>query len=181
VTTETEISKLSPGQLIPNFRLWAANQPRQVGPWDYKQHRNLVLIFFRSLECFKCKELLREISEHYHEYQQMEAEVLAISCDEIDSLRQVAQELALPFPVLSDSKGEVTDLFVKPIEHPGDTAAFETAIFVADRWGAIFSTRIIERDHDLQVEVEIRDWLEFIELQCEECFPSEWPLREGGK
>lgn len=85
---------LHPGQLIPNFRLWAANQPRQVGPWDYKQHRNLVLIFFRSLECLKCKELLREISEHYHEYQQMEAEVLAISSDEINYLRQRAQELA---------------------------------------------------------------------------------------
>jgi peroxiredoxin len=79
---------LSPVQLIPNFRLWAANETRQVGPWDYKQHRNLVLIFFRSLECLKCKQLLQEISEHYHEYQQMEAEVLAISSDEIDYLRQ---------------------------------------------------------------------------------------------
>ena len=55
-------------------------------------------------------------------------------------------------------------------------AAFEIAIFVADRWGAVFSTRIIESDHDLPAEAEIRDWLEFIELQCEKCFPSEWPL-----
>ena len=181
MTTETETSTLRPGQLIPNFRLWAANQTRQVGPWDYKQHRNLVLIFFRSLECLKCKQLLREISEHYHEYQQMEAEVLAISSDEIDYLRQLAEELALPFPVLSDSEGGVTDLYVKHVEQPGHTAAFETAIFVADRWGAVFSTRIIERDHDLPAEAEIRDWLEFIEIQCEECFPSEWPLREVGK
>lgn len=174
MTTETETSKLSRGQLIPNFRLWAANEARQVGPWDYKQHRNLVLIFFRTLECLKCRQLLREISEHYHQYQQMEAEVLAISSDEVDYLRQWAQELALPFPVLSDSEGGVTDLYVKHSEQPGDTA-FETAIFVADRWGAVFSTRITEGDHDLPAEVEIRDWLEFIELQCEECFPSEWP------
>lgn len=176
MTTEPETSKLSTGQLIPNFRLSAANRTGQVGPWDYKQHRNLVLIFFRSLECLKCKQLLREISEHYNEYQQMEAEVLAISADEMDYLRQLAQDLALPFPVLSDSEGRVTDLYLKHIEQRGDRAAFETAIFVVDRWGEVFSATSIGREEDLPAETEIRDWLEFIELQCEECFPSEWPL-----
>lgn len=176
MTTEPETSKLSTGQLIPNFRLSAANRTGQVGPWDYKQHRNLVLIFFRSVECLKCKQLLREISEHYNEYQQMEAEVLAISADEMDYLRQLAQDLALPFPVLSDSEGRVTDLYLKHIEQRGDRAAFETGIFVVDRWGEIFSATSIERAEDLPAETEIRDWLEFIELQCEECFPSEWPL-----
>ena len=175
MTTETETSKLSPGHLIPNFRLSAANRPGHVSPWDYKQHRNLVLIFFRSLVCLKCKQLLRQISEHYHEYQQMEAEVLAISSDEIDYLRQLSQDLALPFPVLSDRGGRVRDLYLKHIEQRGNRAAFETAIFVADRWGAVFSTTSIEKDEELPAEAEIRDWLEFIELQCEECFPSEWP------
>ena len=28
----------------------------------------------------------------------------------------------------------------------------------------------------LLAEAELREWLEFIELLCEECFPSEWPL-----
>lgn len=118
MTTATETSKLSTGQLIPNFRLSAANRPGQVGPWDYKQHRNLVLIFFRSVECLKCKQLLREISEHYGQYQEKEAEVLAISTDEIDEidrLRQLAQDLALPLPLLSDSEGGVTDLYFKHI------------------------------------------------------------------
>lgn len=176
MTTATETSKLSTGQLIPNFRLSAANRPGKVGPWDYKQHRNLVLIFFRSVECLKCKQLLREISEHYGQYQEKEAEVLAISTDEIDRLRQLAQDLALPFPLLSDSEGGVTDLYLKHIEQRGDRAAFETGIFVVDRWGEIFSATSIERAEDLPAETEIRDWLEFIELQCEECFPSEWPL-----
>ena len=176
MTTETETSKLSTGQLIPNFRLSAVNRNGQVGSWDYKQHRNLVLIFFRTLECLKCKQLLREISEHYGQYQEKEAEVLAISTDEIDRLRQLAQDLALPFPLLSDSDRRVTNLYLKHTEQSGDSVPFEASIFVADRWGAIFSTRIIETDHDVAAEAEIRDWLEFIELQCEECFPSEWPL-----
>ena len=174
MATETTTAKLSTGQLIPNFRLSAANRHGQVGPWDYKQHRNLVLIFFRSAECLKCKQFLREIAEHYGDYDEKEAEVLAISTDELDRLRQLAQDLALPFPVLCDSDGKVTDLYLKHPEQIADKT-FDVAIFVADRWGAVFSIKRIEIDHDLLVEAEVREWLEFIELQCEECFPSEWP------
>ena len=178
---ETKRAKLSTGDLIPNFRLSAVNRNGQVGPWDYKQHRNLVLIFFRTVECLKCKQLLREISEHYGQYQEKDAEVLAISPDEIDRLRQLAKDLALPFPLLSDSDRRVTNLYLKHTEQGEDRAAFEAAIFVADRWGAIFSRRSIEKAQDLPAEAEIRDWLEFIELQCEECFPSEWPLIEDDR
>jgi peroxiredoxin len=163
------------GQLIPNFRLSAANRPGQLGPWDYKQHRNLVLIFFRSAQCRKWQELLRANAEHYRDYEQKEAEVLAISTDETDGLRRLAQDLALPFPVLSDTDGRVTNLYLKHTEEIAE-AAVEAAIFVADRWGAIFTSKTVENDRDLPTEAEIREWLEFIELQCEECFPPEWPL-----
>jgi peroxiredoxin Q/BCP len=176
MASKTKTATLSEGQLIPNFRLLAVNRPGQLGPWDYKQHRNLVLIFFRSAECQKCKQLLQEIAKHYGDYKEQETEVLAISNDEVDSLRRLAQDLALPFPVLSDSDGTVTDLYLNQTEQVQIGRAFEAAIFVADRWGAIFTCKIVENDHELPEEVEIRDWLEFIELQCEECFPSEWPL-----
>jgi len=181
VAAETKRAKLSTGDLIPNFRLSAVNRNGTIGPWDYKQHRNLVLIFFRTVDCLKCKQLLREISEHYGQYQEKEAEVLAISTDEIDRLRQLTQDLALPFPLLSDSDRTATNLYLKHMEQGEDRAPFEAAIFVADRWGAIFSATSIEKAQDLPAEAEIRDWLEFIELQCEECFPSEWPLREDDR
>ncbi len=120
--------------------------------------------------------MLREIAARYGEYQQLEAEVLAISADESARLRQLAQELSLPFPVLTDSDGRVTDLYLKQTGPGAETAAPEVAVFVADRWGAIFTRKIAAQEHDLPAEAEIREWLEFIELQCEECFPSEWPL-----
>lgn len=176
MATETQTAQLSAGQIVPLFRLSAANRHGQFGPSDYKQHRNLVLIFFRSVECRKCRQLLQEIAAHYGEYQRMEAEVLAISTGETARLRQLAQDLALPFPVLTDSDGRITDLYLKQTKLAAETAAPEAAVFVADRWGAIFQVKIAEREHDLLAEEEIREWLEFIELQCEECFPPEWPL-----
>jgi len=176
MATETKKKKLSTGKLIPNFRLSAANRDVQLGPWDYKQHRNLVLMFCRSTECRTCKQLLSRIADHYGDYKEKEAEVLVISTDEIHRLRQLAKDLALPFPVLWDNDGRVTDLYLKDTETVAEKAAFKAAIFVADRWGAIFTSKVVENDHDLPAEAELREWLEFIELQCEECFPSEWPV-----
>lgn len=181
MATETKRAKLSTADLIPDFRLSAVNRDGQVGPGDYKQHRNLVLVFLRTVECLECKQLLREISENYDQYQEKEAEVLAIATDDEDRLRQLAEDLALPFPLLSDSDGTATNLYLKHKEQSEDRAAFEAAIFVADRWGAIFSAISIEKTEDLPAEAEIREWLEFIELQCEECFPAEWPLREDDR
>lgn len=176
MATEVQSTKLSAGQLVPDFRLSAVNRDGQLGPWDYKQHRNLVLVFFRSIESEKCRQLLRAIAKHYAEYQEKEAEVLVISTDRMDRLRQLVQDLALPFPVLSDNEGRVSDLYLPGSRQAGDKAALEAAIFVADRWGAIFYRTSLARDHDLPAEGEIREWLKFIELQCEECFPSEWPV-----
>jgi peroxiredoxin len=176
VATEITTEQLSTGQLIPDFRLSAANRDGEFGPWDYKQHRNLVLMFFRSVESANCKQLLREIMEHYVEYQDKEAEVLVISCDEMHRLRQLTDALALPFPVLSDTGGSVTDLYLKNTQQGTESATLQAAIFVADRWGEIFTSKTVEKDEELFAEAEIRDWLEFIELQCEECFPSEWTM-----
>jgi peroxiredoxin len=176
MATEIQTAKLSAGRLVPLFRLPAANRHGQFGPSDYKQHRNLVLIFFRSVECRKCRQLLREIAAHYGEYQQMEAEVLAISTGEIARLRQLARDLALPFPLLTDSDGRVIDLYLKRTGETAETAAPEAGVFVVDRWGAIFTWESAAEEHDLLAEAELRQWLEFIEIQCEECFPPEWPL-----
>ena len=45
--------------------------------------------------------------------------------------------------------------------------------FVYDELGLLHENC---EEHGLPAEAELREWLEFIELQCEECFPSEWPL-----
>lgn len=166
----TRATKLKPGRLIPAFRLMAANRPEEIGPWNYKQRRNLAIFFFHSAECQRCVDLLREMAANYNEYQRLETEALAIAPDGIDRLRRLAQELALPFPVLADDESKVRDRYMEM------TGQSEAAVVVADRWGAIFACQIAGREHNLPAEVGIREWLEFIELQCEECFPSEWPL-----
>jgi peroxiredoxin len=163
---------LKPGKMIPPFRLPGANQPQHLGPWDYKQHKNLVLFFFHSPRCAPCRQLLRDLAMDYPEYPQLNAEVLAISQNGIEELSQLQRELGLPFPLLSDIDGKVLSAYLSQAAG----RLHETAIFVADRWGSLY-TKATATDADaLPGEGEIRDWLSFIEIQCPECFPPEWPL-----
>jgi peroxiredoxin len=170
MATVTGAAKLKPGQIVPAFSLIAANRRERIGPWNYKQRRNLAIFFLHSAEWQKCVELLREMAANYGEYQWLETEALAIAPDEIDRLRRLAREVALPFPLLADDEGKLRDRYLKM----GCRSA--AAVVVVDRWGAIFACQVSGREHDLPAEAGIREWLKFIELQCEECFPSEWPL-----
>lgn len=170
MATETRDVKLKTGDVLPLFSLAAVNGGAQTGPGQYKQHRNLVLIFFHSATCQQSRQLLSDITSHYGEYREKETQVLAISADDSKQLQRLARELALPFPLLTDINGKVTKKFLKYNAAPAGAA-----VFIADRWGAIFAKEVFENDNDLLAEAEIRKWLEFIEIQCEECFPPEWP------
>lgn len=162
--------ELKPGRVIPSFDLPAANRQGRVRSWDYKQHQNLVLVFIHDDQCQACRELLREVAADYGEYQRLEAEALVISRSEAAALRRLAQDLKTPFPILSDRDGTVFDDY---FNGAGQRVA---GVFVADRWGSLFKRAIADQKHSLPGESEIHEWLEFIETQCEECFPPEWPL-----
>ena len=172
MVVEVSAQELKPGKMIPLFRLPATDRQQQLGPWDYKQHKNLVLFFFHSPRCAPCRQLLRDLAKGYSEYPNLNTEVLAISQAGIAELDQLQREVGLPFPLLSDTGGKVFNAYVGR----GAGILPETAVFIADRWGALY-TRATATDADaLPGESEIRDWLSFIEIQCPECFPPEWPL-----
>jgi len=164
--------KIKVGGLIPSFSLPAVNVAGKVNPWDYKQHKNLVLILFREPACQPCMCLLRELATSYEEYRQLNAEILVAISSDLEQLSKLQNELNLPFPLLSDFDGGVLDSYA---EEGADTRP-EFGVLITDRWGALFSKTISSEMKNLPAEGEIRDWLSFIEIQCSECFPPEpWP------
>src|SRR5687768_13669270 len=91
--------EMKAGDMLPSFSLPGVNVPGHVSPWDYKQHKNLVLFFFHDRECAPCLQLLRELAHGYEEYRQLNAEILAIVSSELQDLSQLQHELQLPFPL----------------------------------------------------------------------------------
>lgn len=164
--------KIKVGGLIPSFSLPAVNVVGRVSTWDYKQHKNLVLILIRDPGCESCLRLLRELATNYEDYRQLNAEILVIISNDLAELNELQHELKLPFPLLSDPKAVVLDSY----EQGGLDARPEFGVFIADRWGALFSKTMGSEMNDLPTDAEIRGWLSFIEIQCPECFPPEpWP------
>ncbi|MGH7837283.1 MAG: hypothetical protein ACREQC_05575 [Candidatus Binataceae bacterium] len=49
-------------------------------------------------------------------------------------------------------------------------------VFVADRYGELYAQWIVEKDGELPRMSSILKALEQIEIACEECQPSTWPL-----
>ncbi len=138
-------------------------------PQSVKQHKNLVLIFFHDRECTPCLRLLRQLAQNYEEYRQLNAEILAIASSDVQGLSKLQHEVQLPFPLLSDPSGAVFASYDQWGEGPRPMFG----VFIADRWGALFTKTVGSDPERLPGDSEIRGWLSFIEIQCPECFPPE--------
>lgn len=163
-------SKLPLQQVVPDFELPSAEGGR-LGLWDFKQQRNMVLFFFHDGDCAACRDLLRSFVRDYPQYQEEEAEILAVTTAPPDRALALARDLSLPFPVLSDPRGQTVQEFTYLDEH-GQAVP---SVFVLDRFGALYTQVIAERESQLPSSEEILEWLDLIEAECPECGAPEWP------
>jgi hypothetical protein len=78
---------------------------------------------------------------------------------------------AWPFDVVVDLGGALHRKFAA-----GDTSRDPgLAVYITDRWGEVmFVCRTSEGDPAPEA-AGLLDWLRFVDQQCPECFPSEWP------
>ncbi|MEM3676528.1 MAG: redoxin domain-containing protein [Candidatus Bathyarchaeia archaeon] len=60
-----------------------SNKGMDVNLWDFKQRKNLVIIFHHGRSCMNCRNKLKELSKVYGEIQALEAEVVAVSFDNL--------------------------------------------------------------------------------------------------
>ena len=78
-------------------------------------------------------------------------QILGVSTDDVESHRKFREELSLPFPLLADTKGELSAMYDALIEH-GDNKLSARKIVLIDKNG-----KIIFRDEGLKVGDEA-DW-----------------------
>lgn len=166
-------SPLSLRSLVPSFELQAINRNTAIGPWTYKQRYSLAIFFFHDISCRACREMLLALSQQHSAYRTSDAEVVAIAtCQDIataDRLREFVTDHALPFPILWDSLGQVSQTYLG-----AGAGRSPVGVFVCDRYGELYMQAIADEADQLPPEAEIRSWAEFVDLQCPECFPPSW-------
>lgn len=90
--------------------------------WDYRQRKNLVLLFLKQVPLSEAQKFLSQFSEHVSDYREESSEVLLITD------RQPESQGKTPFPVLLDPQAEVTDAYMN------FSSENRIGIFVLDRY-----------------------------------------------
>src|SRR5829696_4273612 len=98
--------KVTPGSVAPDFAL-----PSQSGDMvslrDFLGKRPVVLFFYPKDNALGCTKEVCAFRDSFEELRNLDAEVIGISSDSIDSHTDFAEKHKLPFTLLSDKGGKV--------------------------------------------------------------------------
>jgi peroxiredoxin len=157
-----------PGYLLRDFALTSALGHRiQIS--DYRGRSNLVLVFTgHGATEFG---FLQDAAARSKNFTEQEAIVIVVNQRSTQDLYSNKQWSNLPFPMLVDDDGRIHRLYgaLDQQEKPSPV------IYVTDRFGEIVSVHDIRDGKDLPTANEVRKTLEFLNSQCPECEPPEWP------
>ena len=160
------------GQLIRDFTL-AATSGQEISLSDYRGRSNLVLVFAGGGDGSPDLKVLAEIAADYARIQEEQTQVLAVMQCGRETAARIKQEANLPFPLLVDEDGRIHRPAgaVDKYGHPA------TAIYITDRFLEVFAVYRAAQGQTMPCSREIVEWLSFINSQCPECSPSEWPAQ----
>ena len=112
----------------------------------YTGRGNLVIFFYRNSRCQTCKEELKNLADKYGYITRQDGEVVAISTDSIDEVKNLAVDLQLQYKAISDPEHRILDLY-GVFDSTTDTVS--PALFLVDKNGIVRYRKIIEGLDDL--------------------------------
>ncbi|KAB7730398.1 redoxin domain-containing protein [Rudanella paleaurantiibacter] len=147
------------GQTAPSFTLFNSDK-KEVSLQDYTG-KNVVLLFFPLAFTSVCTAELCELRDNIATYQNLNAEILAVSVDSPFTLARFKEEQNLPFPLLSDFNKEVSaaygslyDTFVF-----GMKGVSKRSAFVIDKNGTIQHAEVLENAGEVPSFEAVRETL----------------------
>lgn len=159
------------GQVLRDFALPSAAGKR-VQLSDCRGRANLVVVLAGARGSQPRVELLRQLASRHADILEQETQVMAVLCCPREQAQAIKARAQLPFVVLADSDGAVH----RSLGALDRSGVPRRAVYVTDRYGEVFAAwRTFAGDASPTAQ-EILDWLEFINRQCPECFPPEWPV-----
>ena len=159
------------GHLLPDFTL-PSTDSKQISPYDYRGHSNLIAIFAGDLSQAADQTILSELAGHYLEIREQNAQVLLILACSREQARSIHRREKFPFAVAADE-----DIRAHRLAGALDVQDMPaTALYVTDRFLEVFAAWRTVLGDGLPNASEVVSWLEYIESQCPECTQAEWPV-----
>ena len=147
------------GEKAPSFTL-RNSATEEVSLSDYKE-KNLVVLFFPLAFTGVCTTELCEIRDSIAEYNNMNAEVMAISVDSPFTLAKFKEEQGYNFPLLSDFNKEVSRAYGSLYEDfvLDMKGVSKRSAFVVDKEGTIKYVEVLENAADIPNFEAVKDVL----------------------
>jgi peroxiredoxin Q/BCP len=102
--------KVVAGSLAPNFTL-PSQSGKKVSLRDFLGKKPVILFFYPKDDTPGCTKEACAFRERHEDFRELNAEVIGISSDSVESHRSFAAEHELPFTLLSDEGGKVRKLY----------------------------------------------------------------------
>lgn len=100
---------LKEGQKAPNFKL--KDQNGKVISLDSLKGRNVVLYFYPKDNTSGCTTEACNFRDEFPKFNKLDAVILGVSPDSVESHKKFAEKYHLPFSLLSDEKKEVLEKY----------------------------------------------------------------------
>jgi thioredoxin-dependent peroxiredoxin len=105
--------KVEVESVAPDFTLPSLSR-EMVSLKDFLGKKPVVLFFYPKDDTPGCTKQACAFRDDYEEFEKLDAEVIGISSDSVDSHRSFASKHDLPFTLLSDEGGKVRRLYGVP-------------------------------------------------------------------
>jgi peroxiredoxin len=147
------------GEKAPQFTL-VSDDKKEVSLANY-QGKNVVLLFFPMAFTSVCTEELCTMRDGIAEYNNLNAEILAVSVDSPFTLTKFKEDQSLNFPLLSDFNKEVSQAY----DAMHETFAFgmkgvsKRSAFVIDGEGTVRYAEVLDNPGELPNFGKIKETL----------------------
>lgn len=149
----------------PYFRL-----PSVQGGWvssrDFHEQSNLVLLFLHAQGCPACQEFIATLAAKWSDYAQLNASLVFIFPQPVETLALPAGLVDLPVLSLADSSGSVRQEYVR-LMAPHLVGENDVMLFALDNYSAPYAC-LVGPQPEPSAHDELLAWLRFIGIQCPE-------------
>jgi len=154
---------LKVGDAAPSFSLKNTNN-ESVSLSDFKGKKNVVILFFPAVGTSVCEKELCSTRDGMKDYENLDAQVLAISVDGPFAQKLWADKHQFNFPVLSDFNKEVAPVYgaFYDVWLPGKwdlKGVAKRSAFIVDKKGVIQYAEVLEVAGDEPNYTAIQDTL----------------------
>ncbi len=150
---------ISKGDKAPLFTL-KSSEGEDVSLADFQGKKNVVVLFFPLAYTGVCTDELCHVRDNLADYNNLDAEVLAISVDSFFTLKEFKKAQNYNFNLLSDFNKETATAYGALYdEFFGMKGVAKRSAFVVDKEGTIQYAEVLEKASDLPNFEEIKNTL----------------------